>query len=116
VICQSAESNANVIQRTLASGLEYEDIKTGTGPVAKPGKRLSMRYVLIYRYIGKLTNGKQFDSNTAGAPFSFVLGRGEVIKGWDQGLNGMAVGGERKLSIPAALAYGKQKLPGIPAK
>jgi FK506-binding nuclear protein len=74
------------------------------------------RIILIYRYIGKLTNGKQFDSNTAGAPFSFVLGRGEVIKGWDQGLNGMAVGGERKLSIPAQLAYGKQKLPGIPAK
>jgi len=71
---------------------------------------------LTARYIGKLTNGKQFDSNTAGSPFTFVLGRGEVIKGWDQGLNGMAVGGERKLSIPANLAYGKQKLPGIPAK
>ena len=69
-----------------------------------------------HRYIGKLTNGKQFDANTAGSPFSFVLGRGEVIKGWDQGLNGMAVGGERKLVIPAPLAYGKQKLPGLPAK
>jgi FK506-binding nuclear protein len=66
------------------------------------------------RYIGKLDNGKQFDANTGGSPFSFALGRGEVIKGWDEGLVGMAVGGERKLTIPANLAYGNQKIPGIP--
>jgi len=66
------------------------------------------------RYVGKLESGKQFDANTGGAPFSFVLGRGEVIKGWDEGLAGMAVGGERKLTIPANLAYGNQKIPGIP--
>lgn len=80
-------------QRTLASGLVIEDIKTGDGAGAKRGKRLGMRY------IGKLTNGKQFDANTSGKPFSFVLGRGEVIKGWDEGLEGMKVGGERKLSV-----------------
>jgi FKBP-type peptidyl-prolyl cis-trans isomerase (trigger factor) len=51
------------------------------------------------RYIGKLLNGKQFDANTAGAPFNFRLGAGEVIKGWDQGVAGMAVGGERKLTV-----------------
>lgn len=96
-------------QKTLPGGLIIEDVTVGTGPVAKPGKRLSMRY------IGKLENGKQFDANTAGSPFSFVLGRGEVIKGWDQGLVGLAVGGERRLTIPAALAYGKQRLGGIPA-
>ncbi|WVR00378.1 hypothetical protein IAU59_007521 [Kwoniella sp. CBS 9459] len=95
-------------KRTLPSGLVIEDIKMGEGPGAKAGRRLSMRY------IGKLTNGKQFDANTSGKPFSFVLGRGEVIKGWDEGLVGMAIGGERKLSIPPQLAYGNQKIPGIP--
>lgn len=59
----------------LASGLLIEDKKTGTGPMAKPGNRVSMRYV------GKLQNGSVFDSNTKGRPFSFRLGKGEVIKG-----------------------------------
>ncbi|WRT70436.1 uncharacterized protein IL334_007434 [Kwoniella shivajii] len=95
-------------KRTLPSGLIIEDIKVGDGPVAKTGKRLGMRY------IGKLTTGKQFDSNTAGKPFSFQLGKGEVIRGWDEGLAGMAVGGERRLTIPPQLAYGNQKIPGIP--
>ncbi|CAK9784564.1 hypothetical protein CC85DRAFT_283016 [Cutaneotrichosporon oleaginosum] len=95
-------------KKTLPSGLVIEDIKVGTGPVAKGGKRLGMRY------IGKLENGKQFDANTGGKPFNFVLGRGEVIAGWDQGLVGMAVGGERRLTIPAKLAYGSQRIPGIP--
>lgn len=96
-------------KRTTASGLVIEDIKTGDGPIAKSGKKCQMRY------IGKLTNGKQFDANTSGAPFSFALGRGEVIKGWDEGVQGMKVGGERRLTVPAKLAYGSQKLPGIPA-
>lgn len=95
-------------KKTLPSGLVIEDMTVGTGPVAKPGKRLGMRY------IGKLESGKQFDANTGGKPFAFVLGRGEVIAGWDQGLAGMAVGGERRLTIPAKLAYGSQRIPGIP--
>ena len=74
------------------------DSKVGEGPAAKSGKKVGMRY------IGKLENGKVFDSNTKGAPLVFTLGRGEVIKGWDMGVAGMAVGGERKLVIPAALA------------
>ncbi|WFD35939.1 hypothetical protein MCUN1_002810 [Malassezia cuniculi] len=79
-----------------------KDKKTGSGPVAKPGSRVSMRYV------GKLQNGSIFDSNTKGRPFSFRLGKGEVIKG-------MQVGGERRLTCPPHLAYGRTKLPGIPA-
>jgi len=67
------------------------------------------------RYIGKLNNGKVFDSNTKGKPFTFRLGKGEVIKGWDVGLVGMQVGGERRIIIPANMAYGKKQLPGIPA-
>ncbi|BGP62859.1 peptidylprolyl isomerase fpr3 [Rhodotorula toruloides] len=94
--------------QVLAGGLEITDFKEGTGPAAKAGSKVGMRY------IGKLDNGKVFDSNTKGAPLVFNLGRGQVIKGWDLGVVGMKVGGERKLVIPAALAYGKQKIPGIP--
>ncbi|BGP00001.1 FK506-binding nuclear protein [Rhodotorula toruloides] len=94
--------------QVLAGGLEITDFKEGTGPAAKAGSKVGMRY------IGKLDNGKVFDSNTKGAPLVFTLGRGQVIKGWDLGVAGMRVGGERKLVIPPALAYGKQKLPGLP--
>jgi FK506-binding nuclear protein len=89
-------------------GVTVDDRKIGTGPAAKKGNRLEMRY------IGKLDNGKVFDSNKSGKPFSFKLGAGEVIKGWDVGLQGIQVGGERRLIIPANLAYGNKALPGIP--
>jgi FK506-binding nuclear protein len=92
-------------KKTLPSGLVIEDKVIGTGPRAKPGKKVSVRYV------GKLMNGKVFDSNTKGAPFSFKLGKGEVIKGWDLGVAGMNVGGERRLTIPSKLAYGAQGAP-----
>ncbi|KAK0531314.1 peptidylprolyl isomerase fpr3 [Tilletia horrida] len=94
---------------TTASGLIIEDVKVGTGTQAKPGQRVGMRY------IGKLTNGKQFDANTSGKPFYFKLGRGEVIKGWDEGVKGMTIGSERRLTCPPQLAYGSRKLPDIPA-
>ena len=66
------------------------------------------------RYIGKLKDGKVFDSNKKGKPFSFKLGVGDVIKGWDVGVAGMAVGGERRITVPAHLAYGSKGVPGIP--
>ncbi|MBW0517723.1 hypothetical protein O181_057438 [Austropuccinia psidii MF-1] len=90
---------------TLPSGLKIVDTKQGQGADAKPGQSVAMRY------IGKLTNGKVFDSNTKGKPFTFRLGKGEVIKGWDEGIKGMKIGGERKLTIPANLAYGKNGSP-----
>jgi len=68
------------------------------------------------RYIGKLQNGKVFDSNTKGKPFTFHLGKGEVIKGWDEGIVGMQVGGERLLVIPSHMAYGNKSMDDIPAK
>ncbi|CCE61833.1 hypothetical protein TPHA_0B01600 [Tetrapisispora phaffii CBS 4417] len=95
--------------KVLEGGIIIEDRKTGTGPLAKRSSKIGMRY------IGKLKNGKVFDKNTSGKPFNFKLGHGEVIKGWDIGVAGMAVGGERRIVIPAAYAYGKQALPGIPA-
>ncbi|KZZ87101.1 FK506-binding protein [Ascosphaera apis ARSEF 7405] len=89
-------------------GVLIDDRKIGTGKVAKKGNTVAMRY------IGKLENGKVFDSNKSGKPFSFKLGSGEVIKGWDIGVPGMSVGGERRITIPAHLAYGKRGVPGIP--
>ncbi|KAF7872552.1 hypothetical protein EAF04_003473 [Stromatinia cepivora] len=89
-------------------GVKIDDKKLGTGPAAKKGNRVGMRY------IGKFTDGKVFDSNKKGKPFSFKLGAGEVIKGWDIGVAGMAAGGERRLTIPAHLAYGSKGVPGIP--
>lgn len=80
--------------------LEKTDVLVGKGLEAKAGD-----YVTV-DYTGKLTNGKQFDSSIGREPFSFVLGAGMVIKGWDQGVAGMKVGGKRKLKIPASLGYG----------
>ncbi|KAK4160912.1 hypothetical protein QBC43DRAFT_292369 [Cladorrhinum sp. PSN259] len=90
-------------------GVTIDDRKLGTGRTVKSGDRVGMRY------IGKLQNGKVFDSNKKGAPFSFKIGKGEVIKGWDIGIIGMAVGGERRLTIPPHLAYGSRAIAGIPA-
>ncbi|KAF2722331.1 hypothetical protein K431DRAFT_245222 [Polychaeton citri CBS 116435] len=90
-------------------GVTIDDKKLGTGPASKAGDRIGMRY------IGKLKDGKVFDSNKKGKPFSFKLGSGEVIKGWDIGVAGMSVGGERRITIPAHLAYGsKGAKPDIP--
>jgi len=90
-----------------ASGLEYWDIKVGTGAVAKPGHQVKVDYT------GWLTNGKKFDSSVGtGHPFELLLGAGQVIKGWDQGIEGMKVGGKRQLHIPPDLAYKDKGFPG----
>jgi FKBP-type peptidyl-prolyl cis-trans isomerase len=88
------------------SGLQYWDIKVGTGQVAKEGDGVRVHYT------GWLTNGKKFDSSIdGGRPFTFVLGHEEVIKGWDEGVAGMKVGGKRQLRIPPDLAYGTSGTP-----
>jgi len=86
-------------ERTLQGGLKVITVAEGEGKVAKKGNRVAVKYV------GKLANGKVFDKST-GAPFSFGLGRGEVIKGWDLGVEGMKEGEKRRLVIPPGLAYG----------
>ncbi|KAK3394472.1 hypothetical protein B0H63DRAFT_47069 [Podospora didyma] len=116
------KSSVKVIQ-----GVTIDDRKVGTGRTVKSGDKVGMRY------IGKLQNGKVFDcksnsaptqpfstnestlANKKGAPFTFKVGKGEVIKGWDIGIVGMSVGGERRLTIPASAAYGSRSMPGIPA-
>ncbi|KAF5380529.1 hypothetical protein D9615_004516 [Tricholomella constricta] len=95
-------------EKEVAGGVKILDSKVGTGPMAKKGNTVRMRY------IGKLTTGKVFDKNVKGKPFTFHLGKGEVIKGWDEGIVGMQVGGERKLTIPPAMGYGKNGTDGIP--
>jgi FKBP-type peptidyl-prolyl cis-trans isomerase len=91
-----------------ASGLEYWDIKVGTGAVAHTGQNVKVDYT------GWLTNGKKFDSSVGtGHPFEFKLGAGMVIKGWDEGVAGMKVGGKRQLRIPSELAYGAKGYPGV---
>jgi FKBP-type peptidyl-prolyl cis-trans isomerase len=92
---------------TTSSGLEYDDLKKGAGPPATHGD------VVVVHYTGWLTDGKQFDSSVGGQPFSFKLGAGEVIAGWDEGVAGIMVGGKRKLWIPAALGYGRQGSPPV---
>ena len=82
----------------LASGLRITDIEVGSGPEAVAGQ------TVVVHYRGTLENGKQFDASyDRGKPFSFPLGRGQVIKGWDEGVQGMKVGGKRKLVIPPEL-------------
>jgi len=88
---------------TTPSGLKYYDIVVGTGETAKSGN------IVEVHYTGWLTDGKRFDSSVLrGKPFSFPLGQGRVIRGWDEGVAGMKVGGIRQLIIPPELAYGKR--------
>lgn len=86
-------------------GLKKTDVVIGKGPAAKAGD-----YVIV-DYTGKLTNGKQFDSSIGRGPFTFHLGAGQVIKGWDQGVAGMKAGGKRKLVIPGSMGYGASGTP-----
>jgi FKBP-type peptidyl-prolyl cis-trans isomerase FkpA len=93
---------------TTSSGLQYIDLKVGTGATAQDGQTVSVHYT------GWLENGKKFDSSVdRGQPFSFPLGAGRVIKGWDEGVKGMKVGGKRKLIIPSNLGYGARGAGGV---
>lgn len=94
-------------KRVVEGGVQVEDLKVGTGTPAKAGK-----FISVY-YVGRLKNGKKFDSTTQGDGFKFRLGKGEVIKGWDVGIAGMKIGGKRRITIPPAMAYGAKGSPPV---
>lgn len=93
---------------TTPSGLQIEDLTMGQGPAAAAGQTVSVHYT------GWLADGRQFDSSRdRDEPFDFPLGRGYVIPGWDEGVQGMQVGGVRRLTIPPQLAYGARGAGGV---
>ncbi len=115
---KSAETTSATTENTATSSatdaskaeadLKIENLKEGTGAEAVNGKQVSVHYT------GTLTDGKKFDSSVdRGQPFKFVLGAGQVIRGWDLGVAGMKVGGKRKLTIPPELGYGERGAGGV---
>lgn len=106
LIASNTMSDANAV--TTPSGLKYVDLKEGTGATPKPGQTVEVHYV------GTLEDGTQFDSSRdRGQPFSFKIGVGQVIKGWDEGVSTIKVGGRRKLIIPSELGYGARGAGGV---
>ena len=95
-------------EKMTDSGLKYDDLIEGEGVVAEAGK------TVVVHYTGWLTDGTKFDSSLdRNDPFSFPLGGGRVIRGWDEGVQGMMIGGKRKLTIPPQLGYGASGAGGV---
>ena len=106
LIASKTMADENVI--TTPSGLKYVEIKEGTGAIPQTGQKV------VVHYIGTLEDGTKFDSSRdRNSPFDFQLGVGQVIKGWDEGLSTMKVGGRRKLIIPPELGYGARGAGGV---
>lgn len=103
-----SEQTGSSPEITTGSGLQYIDLVVGTGREAAAGN------LAIVHYTGWLTNGTKFDSSVDRRdPFSFPIGSGKVIRGWDEGVAGMKVGGKRKLTIPPQLGYGARGAGGV---
>lgn len=99
-----------IVKKGQDGVFDYVDLKQGTGPAVKKGDRVTVHYT------GKFLNGRKFDSSLdRKEPFSFKVGAGEVIKGWDYGVLGMKKGGKREIILPPAIAYGPGGTEGIPA-
>jgi peptidylprolyl isomerase len=104
---QNPAVTAAAMKKT-ASGLQYEDLVAGSGNTPSPGKQVTVHYT------GWLTNGTKFDSSLdSNQPFTFTIGKGEVVPGWDEGVMSMKIGGKRKLVIPPELGYGAAGAGGV---
>lgn len=109
---EKAEKKSESKMTKTPSGLQYEDVTVGTGESPKSGQTCVMHYTGWLWENG--AKGKKFDSSVdRGKPFEFVLGRGQVIKGWDEGVASMKVGGKRTLLIPPQLGYGPRGAAGV---
>jgi peptidylprolyl isomerase len=107
-VSETAPETASENLATLDSGLQYQEITVGEGASPQTGEQVTVHYT------GTLLDGTQFDSSRdRNRPFSFKIGVGQVIKGWDEGVASMKVGGRRKLVIPSELAYGEQGAGGV---
>lgn len=106
LMTDNSAENQNIV--TTPSGLQYVDIVEGTGATPQTGQTVTVHYT------GTLENGRKFDSSRdRNQPFEFPIGRGRVIKGWDEGLSTMKVGGQRRLIIPPELGYGSRGAGGV---
>jgi FKBP-type peptidyl-prolyl cis-trans isomerase len=106
----NSSAGTTTTMNTPTTGVKVEDVSVGTGSAAQTGDTVTVNY------IGTLTDGKVFDSSyDRKQPFTFVLGQGKVIRGWDEGLKGMKVGGKRRLTIAPDYGYGSQSVGPIPA-
>lgn len=106
-VAQGTAAPASTLKKT-SSGLQYEDLVAGSGNTPSPGKQVTVHYT------GWLTNGTKFDSSLdKNQPFTFTIGRGEVVPGWDEGVMTMKLGGKRKLIIPPELGYGAAGAGGV---
>jgi FKBP-type peptidyl-prolyl cis-trans isomerase FkpA len=99
------------MMNTTDSGLMYDDLTEGTGAAAAAGRKVEVHYTGWLYVNGK--RGNKFDSSVGRGPFSFSLGAGQVIRGWDEGVQGMKIGGKRELIIPPNLGYGSRDIPGV---
>lgn len=107
-LCFITMGTPTLSEKITDSGLKYEDLVEGEGAVAAAGHRVSVHYT------GWLTDGSKFDSSLdRNDPFSFKLAKGMVIRGWDEGVQGMKAGGKRKLTIPPQLGYGAAGAGGV---
>jgi FKBP-type peptidyl-prolyl cis-trans isomerase FkpA len=115
VACGSSTTGPTPSPDSGITSLQVTDVRVGTGTQATSGRQLTVNYTgWVYSVTAADHRGSQFDTSSGKAPYTFTLGMGQVIAGWDQGINGMRVGGQRTLVIPPRLGYGNQAAGSIP--